>query len=317
MSQLDALTMLQFIDMLLKQGNFTKAAKSLYISQPYLTQVIKRKEVELGVELIDRQSHPFQLTTAGQLYHRYLITQLANENQLKKQLETFVANEKTPIKLGVLASLGTYLLPLFLPNFQKNCPSIQVQLTEDVPSRNEKRLLNNEIDFLIGQNPETLPPNLKTYARGNHGYYAVIPESSQLYQPGIRTLPARSISVKSLLQEPLILTLHGSAIRQQIDYLIQKFQIQPTILLESNNIFTIAKLAQSDMGITFLPDSVPLVENGGNYNIYRLPTEDISLNYFIAHRDSKVLTEPERTFIQFFLDEIQRTIHATNENIEV
>lgn len=308
MSQQDSLTMLQFIDMLLKQGNFTKAAKSLYISQPYLTQVIKRKEAELGVDIIDRQSRPFQLTNAGQIYHRYLITQLDQENQLKKQLETYVTKEKTPLKIGVLASLGTYLLPLFLPNFLITYPAIQVQLIEDVPTQNEKRLLNGEIDFLIGQNPETLSPQITTYERGKHGYYAVIPESSTLYQPTLRYLSPHSFSVKDLLQEPLILTFHGSAIRQQIDYLIQKFQIQPTILLESNNIFTIARLAQNNMGITFLPDSVPLEENGGNYNIYRLPLEDISLNYFIAHLASKELTKMEQDLIHQFLDAVQTAL---------
>ncbi|MGU9505008.1 LysR family transcriptional regulator, partial [Bacillus paralicheniformis] len=64
--------MLQYLDTLLRYGNFTKAAQQLYISQPYLTQLVRRKEKEMGVELINRHSAHLQLTEAGKLYYQYL-----------------------------------------------------------------------------------------------------------------------------------------------------------------------------------------------------------------------------------------------------
>ena len=61
----DSANMLYYLDILLKHGNFTKAAKDLYISQPYLTQLIKRTEKELDITIINRQTSPLQLTEAG------------------------------------------------------------------------------------------------------------------------------------------------------------------------------------------------------------------------------------------------------------
>ena len=49
MTQLYSQQILNYLDILLKHGNFTKAAKDLYVSQPHLTQTIKRIETELTI----------------------------------------------------------------------------------------------------------------------------------------------------------------------------------------------------------------------------------------------------------------------------
>jgi len=55
MTKINSLNMLQYIDVLLKHGNYTKAAKNLYISQSYLTQTIKKVENQIGIEIINRK----------------------------------------------------------------------------------------------------------------------------------------------------------------------------------------------------------------------------------------------------------------------
>lgn len=52
----DPETVLHYLDVLLKESNFTKAARELYISQPYLTQTLKRIEKKLGVQILNRST---------------------------------------------------------------------------------------------------------------------------------------------------------------------------------------------------------------------------------------------------------------------
>ena len=59
---------LQYIDALLKHGNFTKAAKDLYISQPYLTQTIKKVEKELGTEIVNRKEPAAAINRCGKKF---------------------------------------------------------------------------------------------------------------------------------------------------------------------------------------------------------------------------------------------------------
>lgn len=82
----DSHLMLQYLDTLLKHSNYTKAAKDLYISQPYLTQTVKRAEQELGTPIINRQPGHFQLTEAGKIYYQYLETLETESAKLKSRL---------------------------------------------------------------------------------------------------------------------------------------------------------------------------------------------------------------------------------------
>ncbi|KMU98349.1 hypothetical protein ACS72_15675 [Acinetobacter sp. VT 511] len=77
MSKLESQDILCYIDSLLKYSNYSRAAQSLYISQPYLTKVIKKIEIELGCELITRNKLPYRLTEQGKIYYQYL-TSLEN-----------------------------------------------------------------------------------------------------------------------------------------------------------------------------------------------------------------------------------------------
>lgn len=106
-----------FIDVLLKEDSFVKAAKKLYISQPYLNQLIKRIEDRLRTPIIDRDKKPYALTQAGLLYYQYLENISYNKQQLNKKIAQYTHPSKEIIKIGILESLGTYLLPEILPDF--------------------------------------------------------------------------------------------------------------------------------------------------------------------------------------------------------
>ena len=297
--------MLQYLDMLLKHGNYTKAAKVLYISQPYLTQTIKKVEQELGIEIINRQVTPLQLTEAGTIYYQYLSSLETTQDQFRKRLAKYTKTDQTILRIGVLPSLGRYLLPLFLTPYLEHHPEVTIDLHEDLPGKNEQRLLTGELDFLIGQNPETLPASMTIYPAGNHGYEAIIPPSSRLYQDGQRELVPESISLKELLSEELVLTTRGSAIRRQLDYLFQKYHLTPKIALESADIFTVVELAKNDLGVTFVPESVRVTLDKP-FNLYPLPLEALSLAYYIAHPGNKTLLPAETELIQCFLETMEQ-----------
>lgn len=303
MAKINSLIMLQYIDVLLKHGNYTKAAQNLYISQSYLTQTIKKIENELGIEIINRQTTPLQLTEAGKIYYQYLVSLVDKQEQFKKKIKKYTDSNYTVIQIGVLPSLGTYLLPLFLPEFMQKYPNIKIELHEFIPKNSEEKTENNTLDFFIGQNSETISQNLISHTCGKHCYYALIPESSKLYQKDRLMVECNHEFMKKLLREKLILTSHGSAIRQQIQYLMQKYKIKPNIILESSNIFTLVELAKKGLGVTFIPESVNICKktNDEDYNLLPLPLELISLSYFIAYSANKTLSFAEKELINLFI----------------
>lgn len=298
---------LQYLDTLLRYGNFTKAAQQLYISQTYLTQLVKRKERELNVELINRHSAHLQLTEAGKLYYQYLEKINQEKVDFHQKLTQYNNNNEVTIKVGVLPSMGSFILPLFVPNFMQDYPNVTLTLYEGLPSISEKKVQNGEIDFYVGQSPETVSPNLKTITTGHEQYFILIPSSSKFYDERFKLIDPRSLSLPELLAEPLVLSKTGSAIRHQVDGLLQKNKVKPDIRLESQNIELIAGMAAVGLGTTIIPQSVVSHLTNGKYNLYPLEEADLTLRYFIAYPVQKELSQIEQTFVDTFATISQRT----------
>lgn len=298
MSQTTSPNMLQYLDVLLKHGNFTKASKELYISQPYLTQLIKKVEHDLGAAIINRQAEPLSLTEAGKLYYQYLETLEKEADLLQRNLAKYNTAHHATLRIGVLSSLGTYLLPKILPLFKTKQPDVRIILDENLPKENERKLLANEIDFYLGQNPETVLPKLKTYPCGKDSYFAIISNQSSFFEPAKFLLAPGTIPMKELLQSELVLTTSGSAVRRQVDQLLQRYKVTPTIIAESPNIYTVASLAKNGYGLTIVPESVTQTTGNGLYNLYPISDELISLRFFIAVNASRTLSNIEQEFIE-------------------
>ena len=301
MSKIGSQDILYYIDAILKYSNYNKAAKSLYISQPYLTQVIKRVESELDCELITRDKLPYRLTEQGKIYYQYLTSLENSYSKLLRDISDVSDSDRTVIKIGVLPSLGTYLLPLFIPEFLDMHPNCRIELAEVLPEKSERLTQNNELDFWLGQNSSNISPNLNSVSWGRHRYWAVIPRCCDLYQKDVAMIPEGTIDISKILSQRLILTSKGSAIRKQIDHLLNVYKVKPNIIMESTDINTALRLATQNLGLTIIPESVYVKECPSDYNLYPIPIDALSLDYFIAYHSERTLTGIDQDLIDAFL----------------
>ncbi|MGX7092320.1 LysR family transcriptional regulator [Hutsoniella sourekii] len=300
MFSIDINKQLQYIEVLLKHSNFTRAAKELFISQPYLSQSIQKIEEEIGATLVERQSQPYQLTDAGKIYYDYLNKLELDHHHLLQTIHQ-QDHQQEHLTIGILTALGNYLLPLILPAFMTEFPQIQIQLIEDIPSRNEERALQGDIDFFIGQNPETVNSKLTTITSKEETYYAIIPSSSPYYQANQKYLDEHSLTLKQILSQPLVLTAPGSAIRRQMDRLFMTYHIQAQIRLETRSIHTAIQLAKAGLGITLAPESILNDDfSSYHYNLLAIKADHAQLNYFLAYNAKKTLNSLESNFIKHF-----------------
>lgn len=275
-------TVLHFIDVLLKESNFTRAAGELYISQPYLTQLIKRIEHKLGTKIINRDTIPFTLTEAGIIYYNYLETKISNKQKLAEQLIPYASPNKELIRIGVLESLGTFLLPELLPHFMLTHPNIKIQLSENFPRVSETHLLHEQIDCYLGQTPESLNQGLDFYVNGGENYFVIISPRSKYFKKGRFILEQNEYDIKDILQEPFVVSSSNSAIRHQVNGAFQKFHIKPNIILESSSIITATNLAIKGVGLTISAASI--IKRMAQTPINLLPVDHnlIQIKYFIA-----------------------------------
>jgi DNA-binding transcriptional LysR family regulator len=120
--------------------SYTKAANALNLTQPAVTQHIRKLEEYYGCNLIDIQGKSVHLTSGGKALYNYAKFQLANEDQLINTLKSI----ETPLKIGATLSIADYYLPSYL-NFymlnQEELFSVTVKNTKLIIDM----LLNNEL----------------------------------------------------------------------------------------------------------------------------------------------------------------------------
>lgn len=296
----DPEALLHYLDVLLKENNFTKAARELYISQPYLTQLIKRIEKRLGAQIINRNHVPFSLTEAGMIYYKYLENISYNDQQLERELAPFTQPNKEIIKLGILESLGSFLLPRLLPQFLKENPDVEIQLFEASPRKSETNLLNGDIDCYIGQTPKTISGDLTYSVKDGEQYYVVIPQNSPYFQPGKFILQPSSLDLKEILQAPMVLSASESAIRHQVNGLFQKFHIKPNIILESKSIITATELSLRGVGLTISSASILTRMRQTPINLLPIDENLIYIQFFIATQANNELSPALQNLIDDF-----------------
>lgn len=292
--------LLHTIDILLQESNFTRAANKLYFSQPYLTQLIKKIEKKIGAKIINRDSVPFSLTEAGLIYYKYLEKISYDNQQLDRELTQFSHPENEVIRVGILESLGTYLLSELFPTFLQKHPNVKVQLFEAFPRKNEQRLLNERIDCYIGQTPENISRGLKSYVNGGEQYYIVIPQNSKYFQKNKFILQPDELDIKELLQEPLVLSQPESAIRHQVNGLFQRFHVKPNIVMESNSVISVANLAVKGTGLTISSASILKRLSQTPINLLPLDRDLIQIQFFIAVKQGRKIPPALQALIKQF-----------------
>ncbi|KRL93612.1 LysR family transcriptional regulator [Limosilactobacillus equigenerosi] len=295
----DPATLLNYFQALLKYSNFTHAARALYVSQPYLTKVVKQVEQDLKTPVLNRDHIPFQLTPAGEMYIQHL-EKLQHEQLTFNDQLTRLTSDQAVIRIGIWSSLGSFLLPKLLPPFLQANSNIKIQLIEGTPRESEARLLSHQIDVYLGQTPATLNQQLTIYPNGQENYYLVIPSTSEFFQPNHFILDPTTVDLKQLFQAPLILTTSESAIRQQINSLLQAYKIVPNIVLTTNNIITATNLAVHGMGLTVSAASILKRLPPTPLNLIPLDATKVQLKYFLALNPQATITPELQALVKQF-----------------
>ena len=120
--------------------SYTKAAADLNLTQPAVTQHIKKLEEYYNCNLIDMEGKSVKLTEQGKLLYNYANFQNANEKQLINQ----IMKVETPIKIGATLSIADYYLPHYISSYLRHNDeliSVTVKNTESII----EMLLNNEL----------------------------------------------------------------------------------------------------------------------------------------------------------------------------
>ena len=137
------ITQLSYVLAVAENQNFTKAAEKCFVTQPTLSMQIQKLESELDVIIFKRDKFPINPTDIGSK----IIEQAKQILKEKEKLNVLIQTEKGEFigtfKVAIIPTISSYLLPMFLSNFTKKYPNIELIIdevtTSEVISGLEKR----------------------------------------------------------------------------------------------------------------------------------------------------------------------------------
>lgn len=211
-------------------GSFTKAAEQLYISQPAITQSIKKLEEQLNVQLFKRTGNNISLTKEGEVVFFYSekIYEMADANS--NLLEELKKIQFKTINIGVPTHIGTFYFVKFLKKFNEKYAQIRVNIINKKSDEMIKMLIKRELDIVIDTDMTDVDNKLIV----THKILDL--ESCFVCNEKFKNVADKGIiSPKELTKYPLILPSKTTSNRRMIDMFFKQENIVLDPLIEANS----------------------------------------------------------------------------------
>lgn len=223
-------------------GNFTQAARQLYITQSAVSHAVKEMEERTKMPLFERYAKGVRLTRAGEMLLQRVLPILASWESLEEQMDHLESGARIPIVTSI--TIAIHWLPDIVKRFEKKWPDISVEVEVVTASRVWQILDHGKADIAFVEGP--VPAG--DYVSGVFASYEMKPVCAPFYRC------ADWLSLEAFCREKLLLREKGSAIRDTFDsmlYLKEK-TIRP--VWTSVNSYALIEAAKAGLGVTVLPD---------------------------------------------------------------
>lgn len=144
-----------------KHKHMTRASEELHISQPAISQSIKKLEEQLDGTLFIRSNKGMELTSEGKMFYDYVKGALELINNAENEFTSFKDLSKGKIKIGASTTLTKIILIDALKKFHKDYPNIEINITNDLTSNLLIDLNKGKLDFVIFNEGDIKETNIK------------------------------------------------------------------------------------------------------------------------------------------------------------
>ena len=238
-----------------KDGTFSAAAKHLYISQPSLSQCIKKVETELGVRLFDRSQTPLALTTAGEIYVRQAKEILRIRQALVQEVADLSELRTGSLTIGSSRTRSACFLIDPLVAFHRQYPGIQLAIKEAPVRTLEEYAAAGTVDFALLYD-SSLRADFDSVELCRERTMLALPKSHPLArayaEDDVQGFPR--ISFAAMDGEPFIRLQPRRQMAEVYDKLCKISAAEPHVIFEANSIIEASELCAAGLGATLVTD---------------------------------------------------------------
>ena len=225
-----------------KNKHMTKASEELNISQPAISQSIKKLEEQLGGTLFIRSNKGMELTEEGKMFFEYVKSSLEIIKTAENEFTHFKDLSQGEIKIGISASLTKIILLDALKKFRDDYPNITINIVNELTKNLIIDLQKGKLDFVIFNESNIKEKNVKLEELKKLKQVFV-------YNPNYYDFSNRIFKFDELNNIPLILQNKESNTRQYLDAFMTQNNISLKPYLEAVSQDLVIEFANIGLGI--------------------------------------------------------------------
>jgi DNA-binding transcriptional LysR family regulator len=295
------LRQLEILQAIAETGSFTACGRKLHVSQSAISRQISLLEEELGEPLFLRVGRQVRMTPAAETLVQLGQRVFQDVRETVGTITDHTRELRGTLRLTAGMTVCLYVFPPLLKHLRRVHPRVEVRLTVATAGRSVQEIRAGRVDAGL----LTLPieeSDLVTVPVLREELLVVTPPAHPLAK-------RRKVAPKDLASHPFILFEPGSATRRVIDHFFATENIQPTIVMETENVEIIKAMVKTGLGIGIVPyQSVEREVRAGQFFCARIESHELVREtgwvYPRANRTPRMIHEVQRAF-----DEIRGRLH--------
>ena len=237
---------LKYLCAVAEHKHFSKAAAACHVTQSTLSVAIQDLESQLGVVVFERNKKTVLITPLGEkLLHqaRGILGAVEDFVSLARANEGALSGE---IRLGVIPTIGPFILPPILKNLRKSYPRLKLYLKEALSAQLLLQLQQGRLDLIMLAFPYAMP-DMETVNLFRDEFLLCLP-------PGHKLEKAKQVKQQQLRGESLLLLEEGHCLR---DHALEACKLQSAdtdLVYQGTSLHTLVQMVANGLGVTLLPE---------------------------------------------------------------
>ena len=236
---------LRYFIAIAEHASFRAAAEELFVSQPTLSQQMKDLEKELGCDLFERAGRGIRLTGEGSVFFQYARKALNVLDEGQAAVDEFDELLRGRLRVGVVQTVGAYLIPKVVSQFSRDFPAVEVRVAESSASQIESGLHDGSLDIAVSFEP---------VGQRTLSHEVLFDEQFVLIVDKRHAFANRKkVRVVDLNETPLCILTRDYCTRRMVDAAFLDASVSPTVAIEMTSVEGCLGVVESGGPAAILP----------------------------------------------------------------
>lgn len=241
------LRQMRFLVALADTRNFSRAAEICNVTQSTLSTGLKEMEARLGVTVAERSTHSVLMTSIGTALADRARDILAKVSDFEAAAHAETSAGLTQLRLGVIPTVGPYLLPRALPGLRDTWPEMQIFLREELTDSLVTGLTDGRLDLILIALPHDLPPQVETMLLFTDDYSLATPRAHPLAN-------LSRVEGADLAGRRLLLLERGHCLQKHALSSVPGVALEEDTSFSATSLPTLVSMVEEGIGVTLLPN---------------------------------------------------------------